>query len=61
MKNTLTFVSFAVLGTIVGFAYGQSVRKNADGSVTTDFSNGVATVTIDTLKLATGGLRDYFS
>ena len=48
-----------VFGVLLGFVYGQGVRKHANSAVSTEFKDGVATVHLDTLKLAEGGLRAY--
>ena len=58
-KNIIAFSGFAVLGAVVGFIYGQGVRQNADSAVNTSFDGGVATVKLDTIKLAGGGLRAF--
>ena len=50
-----------VLGTLLGFAYGQKARRAAPDAVTAGFKDGKATVTVDTVKLLRGGLPDFIS
>ena len=58
MNNKQAAITVAIFGisAIVGFIYGRGVRENANSAVTTDYSRGKATVTLDVVKLASGGL-----
>ena len=48
------------VGCAVGFAWGQSTRSAIGDNTETDFSGGVLTVKVNTLKAASAGLRSLF-
>ena len=61
MKNTAASLTIFTIAAVVGFVYGQAARKSSNDAVQTEFSGGVATVKVDTLKLAGGGLNAFLS
>jgi len=52
LKSKLLMLLGFGVGTLAGFAYGQTVRKNTGNHVETSYSNGVVSIDADVKNLA---------
>ncbi len=60
MKTEITagLIGGLMLGALVGFIYGQNLRKNTASNIKTEMSGGVLTVKIDAVAAAKQSIYD---